>query len=232
VLRGYPTVRWRAWLEISPEVKTRPVLNCRLENVVVDKSPLHQPPFNRRGHACSLLTRTTSGRFWANGRPAGSNGEELRPGEWRKIAPHEFSRREYHRSVVIVVRPRDLEEIASRIVICEAIEYSGNLEGYSCSHQTRQLPSSRHQTTFGPLRETPGCPRHRCAVCTSMRDWRRPRLPSLTPKVKSPSPPHRFLIALHSPDGVFETGLLWCPPEKNAAKLTCSIQRCTFSGPV
>ena len=28
VLRRYPTVRWRAWLEISPEVKTRPVLNC------------------------------------------------------------------------------------------------------------------------------------------------------------------------------------------------------------
>src|ERR1019366_1819682 len=25
VLRRYPTVRWRAWLEISPEVKTRPV---------------------------------------------------------------------------------------------------------------------------------------------------------------------------------------------------------------
>ena len=41
MLRGYPTVRWRAWLEISPEVKTRPVLNCRLENVVVDKSRFH-----------------------------------------------------------------------------------------------------------------------------------------------------------------------------------------------
>jgi hypothetical protein len=54
-------------------VKTRPVLNCRLENVVVDKSPLHQPPFNRRGHACSLLTRTTSGRFWANGRRLGNS---------------------------------------------------------------------------------------------------------------------------------------------------------------
>jgi hypothetical protein len=34
VLRGYPTVRWRAWVE-SSEVKTR-LLNCRLENVVVD----------------------------------------------------------------------------------------------------------------------------------------------------------------------------------------------------
>jgi hypothetical protein len=72
VLRGYPTVRWRAWLEIRG-VKTHPVLNCRLENVVVDKSPLHQPPFNRRGHACSLLTRTTSGRFWANGRRLGNS---------------------------------------------------------------------------------------------------------------------------------------------------------------
>jgi hypothetical protein len=31
VLRGYPTVRWRAWLEMSPEVRTRPVPNWRLE---------------------------------------------------------------------------------------------------------------------------------------------------------------------------------------------------------
>ena len=73
MLRGHPTVRWRAWFEIRPEVKTRPALNCPLENVVVDKSPLHQPTFNRRGHACSLLTRTTSGRFWANGRRLGNS---------------------------------------------------------------------------------------------------------------------------------------------------------------
>jgi hypothetical protein len=33
----YPTVRWRAWLEISLDVKS-PVLTCRLGNVVVDKS--------------------------------------------------------------------------------------------------------------------------------------------------------------------------------------------------
>jgi hypothetical protein len=50
-------------------------------------------------------------------------------------------------------------------------------------------------------------------------------------QVKPLSPPHRFLIALCSPDGVFETGLLRCPPEKNATKLSCSIQQCTFSGP-
>src|SRR5467141_1938952 len=31
-----------------------------------------------------------------------------------------------------------------------------------------------------------------------------------------PSPHHRFVIALHSPGGVAETGLRVCPPEKNA----------------
>ena len=58
MLRGYPTVRWRAWLEI-PEVKTRPVLNCRLENLVVDKSRFHQ----QSGRDCNDLTSTviTSG---------------------------------------------------------------------------------------------------------------------------------------------------------------------------
>src|SRR5258708_33312232 len=33
------------------------------------------------------------------------------------------------------------------------------------------------------------------------------------------SPHHRFVIALHSPGGVAETGLRVCPPEKNAGKL-------------
>jgi hypothetical protein len=35
---------------------------------------------------------------------------------------------------------------------------------------------------------------------------------------------------LHSPDGVFETGLLVCPPEKKAAKLAGSNEQDTFSG--
>ena len=52
----------------------------------------------------------------------------------------------------------------------------------------------------------------------------------LSDKVKPRSPRHRFLIALHSPYGVVETGLLGCPPEKNAAKLTYSVQQCSFSG--
>ncbi len=33
-------------------------------------------------------------------------------------------------------------------------------------------------------------------------------------EVKSLSPNHRFVIALHSPEGVDETGLLECPAEK------------------
>jgi hypothetical protein len=51
-------------------------------------------------------------------------------------------------------------------------------------------------------------------------------------EVKPLSPHHRFVIALHSPDGVFETGLLGCPAEKNAAKLACSVEQDTFSSPV
>src|ERR1039458_2158191 len=43
---------------------------------------------------------------------------------------------------------------------------------------------------------------------------------------------HRFLIALHSPDGVFETGLLGCPPEKKAAKLASSNEQDSFSGQI
>ena len=33
-------------------------------------------------------------------------------------------------------------------------------------------------------------------------------------------------------DGVFETGLLGCPPEKKAAKLAGEIEQDTFSGPL
>jgi hypothetical protein len=45
------------------------------------------------------------------------------------------------------------------------------------------------------------------------------------------SPHHRFVIALHSPDGVFETGLLICPPEKKAMKLAFVFEQGTFSSP-
>jgi hypothetical protein len=47
-------------------------------------------------------------------------------------------------------------------------------------------------------------------------------------KVKSLSPHHRFVIALHSPDGVVETGLLISPPEKKPAKRSDDVGR-TFS---
>ena len=46
------------------------------------------------------------------------------------------------------------------------------------------------------------------------------------------SPSHRFVIAMHSPVGVIETGLLICPSEKTAAKPGSSVEQDTFSGPV
>jgi hypothetical protein len=36
------------------------------------------------------------------------------------------------------------------------------------------------------------------------------------------SPHHRFVIAFHSPEAVFETGLFGCPSEKKAANLPYS----------
>src|ERR1035437_2810360 len=43
-------------------------------------------------------------------------------------------------------------------------------------------------------------------------------------KVKSLSPNHRSVIALHSPSDVVETGLRVCPSEKKARKLACDAQ--------
>lgn len=51
-------------------------------------------------------------------------------------------------------------------------------------------------------------------------------------KSRALSPHHRFMIAFHSPDGVYEAGLLGCPPEKKAAKPACVVEQVTFSGPV
>ena len=51
-------------------------------------------------------------------------------------------------------------------------------------------------------------------------------------KAKAPSPNYRFVIALHSPEGVAETGLCVWPPEKNARKLARWVRRDTFSGAV
>jgi hypothetical protein len=48
-------------------------------------------------------------------------------------------------------------------------------------------------------------------------------------EVKSLSPHHRFLVALHSPNGVLETGLRVCPSEKKVAKLAYNLQQDTFS---
>jgi len=51
-------------------------------------------------------------------------------------------------------------------------------------------------------------------------------------EVKALSPHHRFVIALHSPGGVAETGLRVCPPEKNVRKLAREVRLATFSGAV
>jgi|CZKH01.1.fsa_nt_gi hypothetical protein len=47
-----------------------------------------------------------------------------------------------------------------------------------------------------------------------------------------PSPPHRFVIALRSPDVVVETGLPMGPSEKRATNLACGVTPNTLSGPV
>jgi hypothetical protein len=51
-------------------------------------------------------------------------------------------------------------------------------------------------------------------------------------EVKSHSPNDRFVIALHSPSGLVETGLHIRPPEKMAAKPLRRNSRDTFSSPV
>jgi hypothetical protein len=58
-----------------------------------------------------------------------------------------------------------------------------------------------------------------------------PQLFSRADEVKSLSPHHRFLVALHSPNGVLETGLRVCPSEKKVAKLAYNLQGDTFSRP-
>ena len=49
------------------------------------------------------------------------------------------------------------------------------------------------------------------------------------PKVKSHSPIDRFAIALHSPEGILQTGPRVCPPEKKAAQPALSVPQSTFS---
>jgi hypothetical protein len=49
-------------------------------------------------------------------------------------------------------------------------------------------------------------------------------------EVKALSPHHRFVIVLHSPDGVAETGLCVWPPEKSARKLARGLRRDRSAG--
>jgi len=67
-------------------------------------------------------------------------------------------------------------------------------------------------------------------IRTRHLDWNgKTRVPPLAYEVKPLSPHHRFVIALHSPDGVVETGLCARPPEKNARKLAGGVRGDTFS---
>jgi len=49
-------------------------------------------------------------------------------------------------------------------------------------------------------------------------------------ETKALSPHHRFVIALHSPDGVAETGLCVCRPEKNAENLAAGFDETLSPG--
>ena len=55
---------------------------------------------------------------------------------------------------------------------------------------------------------------------------------SQSSKVKSLSPNHPFVIALHSPDSVVKTGLHSCPSEKMTEKQAFAAKPDAFSSPV
>ena len=63
------------------------------------------------------------------------------------------------------------------------------------------------------------CPRHTGAFGMTIVYWVMSQV-----SVKSLSPNHRLVIALHSPSGVIETGLHLCPPVKKARKLALEIR--------
>jgi hypothetical protein len=51
-------------------------------------------------------------------------------------------------------------------------------------------------------------------------------------EVKALSLHDRFVIALHSPDGVGEIGLCPCPAEKSAREVALGVRRDTFSSAI
>jgi hypothetical protein len=88
----------------------------------------------------------------------------------------------------------------------------------------QQLEGTPPPATFFPRPR----PRHRRRVSVVFQFRQAPG----SDKVKSLSPHDRFVIALHSPEGIIETGLLVCPSEKKARKLPFGAEGDTFSGPV
>ena len=92
--------------------------------------------------------------------------------------------------------------------------------------KTRFLPLESIGWYFSPSNEKA----LECTVTGNNPYWSHP-VPNAY-EVKALSPHHRFVIALHSPGGVAETGLRVCPPEKNARKSAADVRRATFSGTV
>jgi hypothetical protein len=54
---------------------------------------------------------------------------------------------------------------------------------------------------------------------------------TLRTKVNSRSPNPQLLIALHSPNGLRETGLRICSPEKNQDKAALAVEQFVLSSP-
>ena len=110
-----------------------------------------------------------------------------------------------------------------RIASCE-----GYLSGRGKEHTDCNIAFSTHgpgrrreefRTNHRDVRHKRGCEKYQTASLNAH-------------EVNRLSPHHRPVIALHSPDGVAETGPGVCRPEKKTRKLDCGIRRDTFSGAV
>src|SRR5580658_227112 len=101
-------------------------------------------------------------------------------------------------------------------------EFPLHINGWGARRRKRLDHSDTQSLLRGTIRKT-----------TAQSHWFLPVvLCTSGPQIKSPSPRHRFVIALHSPKGVAETGLLICPSEKKARKLARDVKSDTFSGPL
>lgn len=104
----------------------------------------------------------------------------------------------------------------------------GNVRG-TVAVQTRALLPANQLVCLAPKKSRSR--RVPSSLCGSPAPWGRRRIALATSnahEVKALSPHHRFVIALHSPDRVAETGLRARPPEKKAAKARPGSSVCSF----